>query len=249
MAGQAGETGSTSITEREELREPTRRASFATSHRAELQDLLASALPGCRPATIATLADTARVWTAHVGDRIYRQGELVPLTLILRGYGVAERTMNDGQQILSGVAPAGNLFGYSGIASTLSSVEMIALTECEIAQWPGALVRPLVVADPGFALAAIDSMAGSLHQTMQRIEGYVHQDARRRVIRILARYRDLFFGDPAVLTRTHLPGLVGTSREMTGRVLRQLEREGVLARVGRVGLRLLRPDLLENAPE
>jgi CRP-like cAMP-binding protein len=249
MAGQAGETGSTSITQREELREPIRRASYPMSHRAELHDVLAGALPGCRPATIATLVDTARVWTAHVGDRIYRQGELVPLTLILRGYGVAERTMNDGQQILSGVAPAGNLFGYSGIASTLSSVEMIALTECEIAQWPGALVRPLVVADPGFALAAIDSMAGSLHQTMQRIEGYVHQDARRRVIRILARHRDLFFGDPAVLTRTHLPGLVGTSREMTGRVLRQLEREGVLARVGRVGLRLLRPDLLENAPE
>jgi CRP-like cAMP-binding protein len=249
MAGHAGETSSSSITEREELREPIGRANHAPSHRAELYDLLASALPGCRSATITTLADTAHLWTGQPGDRIYRQDELVPLTLVLRGYGVAERTTNDGQQILSGVVTPRTLFGYSGIASTLSSVEMIALTECDIAQWPGALVRPLVVADPGFALAAIDSMAGSLHQTMQRIEGYVHQDARRRVIRILARYRDLFFGDPAVLTRTHLPGLVGTSREMTGRVLRQLEREGVLVRVGRVGLRLLRPDLLENAPE
>ncbi len=32
---------------------------------------------------------------------------------------------------------------------------------------------------------------------------------------------------------------------MTGRVLRQLEREGTLTRVGRVGLKLLRPDQLE----
>ena len=32
---------------------------------------------------------------------------------------------------------------------------------------------------------------------------------------------------------------------MTGHVLRQLEREGTVARVGRSGLRLLRPDQLD----
>jgi CRP-like cAMP-binding protein len=48
-----------------------------------------------------------------------------------------------------------------------------------------------------------------------------------------------------LLSRAHLPSLVGTSREMTGRVLRELEREGTVARVGRTGLRLLRPDLLD----
>jgi DNA-binding GntR family transcriptional regulator len=67
------------------------------------------------------------------------------------------------------------------------------------------------------------------------------------VLRILARHRALFFADPPVLTRAHLAGLVGTSQEMTRRVLRQLEREGAIAREGRSGLRLLRPDLLEAA--
>jgi len=55
----------------------------------------------------------------------------------------------------------------------------------------------------------------------------------------------LFFGDPPILTRAHLSGLVGTSQEMTRRVLRQLEREGTIAREGRAGLLLLRPDQLE----
>ena len=87
-------------------------------------------------------------------------------------------------------------------------------------------------------------MAWSLHQTVERIEGFLHQDARLRVLRILARYGDLFFGETPVLTRAHLPGLVGTSREMTSHVLRQLEREGTVERVGRVGLRLLRPEQL-----
>jgi len=90
-------------------------------------------------------------------------------------------------------------------------------------------------------------MAWSLHQTVERIEGFLHQDARLRVINILARHRELFFSDPPILTRAHLPGLVGTSREMTGHVLRQLEREGTVARVGRAGLKLLRPDQLKVA--
>jgi hypothetical protein len=33
---------------------------------------------------------------------------------------------------------------------------------------------------------------------------------------------------------------------MTGRVLRQLEREGTIERFGRAGLRLLRPDQLDT---
>ena len=228
---------------------------MASSERGDdVRELLGRALPHCRADTLSALTDTARVRTVLPGGSIYRQGQIVPLTLILSGYGAARRTTVNGQVLVSGVANAGVLFGYSGIASAQSSVDLVALTECEVAQWPGKEFRALVVADPALGLAAIDSMAASLHQTIERIEGFLHQNARRRVLRILGAYRDLFFGDPAVLSRTHLHQLVGTSREMTGRVLRQLEREGTVARVGRVGLRLLRPEQLDadateaNAP-
>jgi CRP-like cAMP-binding protein len=190
------------------------------------------------------LNQTVTVRSVQPGGHIYRQGEPVPLTLILEGYGAARRTTAKGKELVSGVAPAGVLFGWSGLAAVPSSIELVALTMCKIAQWRGLEIRTLAMADPSLAAAAIDSMAWSLHQTIERIEGFIHQDARLRVLRILAQHRDLFFGEPAVLTRGHLPGLVGTSREMTGRVLRQLEREGIVARVGRVGLKLLRPDEL-----
>jgi CRP-like cAMP-binding protein len=211
----------------------------------QLYALLAHSLPASSPETIGTLVETARLRSVHPGDSIYRQGEPVPLTLIVRGYGAARRTTAGGQEILSGVAPAGELFGWSGLASAPSSVQLLALTDCDVAQWPGPEIRALAAVDPALAFAAIDSMAVSLHATVERIEGFLHQDARRRVLRILARHRELFFGEPAVLSRSHLPGLVGTSREMTGRVLRQLEREGMIERFGRRGLRLLRPDRLE----
>ena len=210
-----------------------------------LHELLVRKLAACQPETIEEMTETARIRILGPGDKIYRQGEPVPLTLILHGYGAARRTTDSGQELVSGVAPAGELFGWSGLASVPSSVELVALTYCDVAQWHGPDVRVLVAADPALALIAIDSMAFSLHQTVERIEGFLHQDARRRVLRILVRHRELFFGEPAVLSRAHLPGLVGTSREMTRRVLRQLEREGTLERVGRVGLRLLNPERLE----
>jgi CRP-like cAMP-binding protein len=203
-------------------------------------------LPGCQPETIDRLLQTVRTRSVKPGEQIYRQGDPVPLTIILDGFGAARRTTVNGKELVSGVAPAGVLFGWSGLAAVPSSVELVSLTECDIGQWPGAEVRALAAADPGLALAAIDSMAWSLHQSVERIEGFLHQDARLRVLRVLAQHRDLFFGESAVLTRAHLPGLVGTSREMTGRVLRQLEREGTIARIGRAGLKLLRPDHLEG---
>lgn len=229
------------------LHERLPRGVNSTQRRATLREFLDRSLPGCRNETIERLVQTAR--TRRVGPRehVYRQGEPVPVTLILEGYGAARRTTSNGKELVSGVARTGVLFGWSGLASVPSSVELVALTECEIAQWPGSEIRALVGADPGLALAAIDSMAWSLHQTVERIEGFLHQDARLRVLKILAQHRELFFGESPVLTRTHLPGLVGTSREMTGRVMRQLEREGTVKRVGRAGLHLLRPERLELA--
>jgi CRP/FNR family cyclic AMP-dependent transcriptional regulator len=212
----------------------------------KLHELLVRWLPGCTPETIRVLVETARVRTLNPGDTIYSQGEPVPLTLIMRGYGSARRTTASGQELVNGVAPAGELFGWSGLASVPSSVELIALTDCDVAQWPGPEIRALAAADPALAFAAIDSMAVSLHAAIELIDGFLHQDARRRVLRVLARHRELFFDEPVVLSRTHLPGLVGTSREMTGRVLRQLEREGTIKRFGRAGLRLLRPDRLDT---
>lgn len=218
----------------------------ATEARRLLGESLTQSLQTCRPETISTLVDTARLRRVREGDNIYRQGEPVPLTLILDGYGIARRTTADGQQLFSGVAPSGVVFGYSGIASSISSVEIVALTDARVAQWAGTEIRELIRTDVALGLAAIDSMAASLHAAMESIEGFMHQDARRRVLRILARHRSLFFGDPPILTRAHLSGLVGTTQEMTRRVLRQLENEGTVVREGRTGLRLLRPERLES---
>jgi CRP-like cAMP-binding protein len=212
---------------------------------ADVLGLIERALPGSRPQTSQHLARTVRIRGVHAGDAIFQQGEPIPLTLLLGGYGAFRRTTVDGQQITVGIAYPGELYGFSSIASTNASVDLVALTDCKVGLWGGPEVRHLAAADSGLALEVIDRISAFAAIITEKLDGFLHQDARRRVVRILARHRDLFFAHPAILTRAHLPSLVGTSREMTGRVLRELEREGTVARVGRNGLKLLRPDGLD----
>ena len=211
----------------------------------EVNALIERALPGCGPKTYRGLVETARIRAVRRGELIFRQGEPIPLTLMVRGHAAFRRTTVDGQVLMVDVAQPGDLFGFSSIASTHTPVDLVALTDGDVVLWNGTDVRRLAASDSSLALDVIDRMAGFLASLAERMDGFLHQDARRRVIRVLNRHRDLFFADPAVLSRSHLPGLVGTSREMTGRVLRELEREGTVARVGRTGLALLRPDLLD----
>ena len=196
------------------------------------------------PESIDALVRLARFRKVAPGEPVYRQGEPVLLTLIQCGYAISQRTTEDGRRFLFSIGGAGLLFGYSSASGVDSSVEILALTACEVAQWSGHDVRPLLEHDPVLAMTAIDSHSASLHFAMEEIERFLHQDARGRVVRILDRYRNLFFGESPILDRSHLTGLVGTTREMTSRVLRQLEREGTVARVGRSGLVLLRPERL-----
>lgn len=155
----------------------------------------------------------------------------------------------DGQLVTLGIAPPNYVVGFGAMSGIISGVDLIGLTEGESATWTGADVRTLAAEDPGFALDVIDRLAEYLAILTEKVDGFLHQDSRRRVLRILGRHRDLFFGEPPILSRSHLHGLVGTSREMTARVLRNLEREGTVERVGRTGLRLLQPERLDVIDE
>lgn len=214
-----------------------------------LRELLVQALPNAAPATIETFARTAQLRAVDPGDVVYRQGETIPFTLVIRGYGAFRRTTTDGRQFVLGIASPGWLIGHPGISGRAASTDLTAITPIRVACWSGTQVRGLVLADAGLAVSVIDALARFLGMTTERLDRFVHQEARGRVLRILATYAELFFGEPPVLPRTLLPGLVGTSREMTGRVLRTLEAEGVIARVGRRGLRLLAPAALEQAAD
>jgi CRP-like cAMP-binding protein len=214
---------------------------------ADLSELIERALPSARPETHRLLVRAARVRSVAPDDIIFHQGERIPLTLVANGYSAFRRTTADARQLILGIAVRGSLFGFSSISSGRAPIDLLAVTDGEVVLWSGRDLRALVASDPGFALDVIDGMARFFVDITERVDGFIHQDARQRVLRVLATYGDLFFGRSAVLSRAYLPRLVGTSREMTGRVIRELERDGVIARVGRTGLQLLAPARLRDA--
>lgn len=142
------------------VREATGVGPGLTTELTSLRVFLVAALPEAQPETIAQLVRSARIRVVPPGQQIYTQGDAVPLTIILEGFGAARRTTIEGKELVSGIARSGVLFGWSGLASVSSSVELLALTICKVAQWRGADVRALAMSDAGLAAAAIDSRPG-----------------------------------------------------------------------------------------
>jgi len=198
--------------------------------------------------TLRALALAARIRTHLANDIVHRQGDEVPLRLVLDGVGAARRMTVDGRELVVAILRRGDLIGLLGLASIPAASDFVALTAFNSAEWSSNRIRSLAAADPGLATDLIDSSAAALAMIAQRLDGLIYQNSRTRVARVLADYRDLFFGSPPVLLRSHLPSLVGTSREMTGRVLRQLERERVVSRSGH-GLVLLSARKLQRLAE
>lgn len=212
-------------------------------------EVLAAAFPRSRPDTRAALARGADVQVFEAGQTIIQQGNESSIAFILDGHAAARRTTVDGRQLIVAVVGRGRLASFLPLAGRPTAADIVALTPTPAALWRAEEVRSLATADPGLAVDALDHILATFEAAVGRLDSLLYQDAPRRVARMLSVYANLFFAEQPVLTRAHLPALVGTSREMTGRVLRVLESRGLVARVGRDRLRLLDPAGLEAAAE
>jgi CRP/FNR family transcriptional regulator, cyclic AMP receptor protein len=210
--------------------------------------LLKARFPHADSETLRILSLAAQIRAHIANDVVHRQGDDVPLRLVLDGFGAARRMSVDGRELVVAVLRRGDLIGFLGLASLPAASDFVALTDFKSAEWSSDRIRSLATADPGLAVDLVESSAAALAMITQRLDGLIYQNSRTRVARVLADYRDLFFESPPVLLRSHLPSLVGTSREMTGRVLRQLERERIVSRTGH-GLVLLSAKKLQRLAE
>jgi CRP/FNR family transcriptional regulator len=212
-----------------------------------LSTVIEEAFPRASAETRRMLTMSAKVGTYAGGRLILRQGDESSLALILQGHVATRRTTVDGRELIVALVGPGGLASVLPLAGRPLAADVVALAETEAAVWRGQKVRSLIEADPGFGADILDAVLLRFEQLVGRLDSMVHQDALRRVARVLCLHADWFFAEPVLLTRAHLPSLVGTSREMTGRVLRVLESRRIVARVGRDGLRLLDPAALAAA--
>ena len=209
-------------------------------------DLLEQPFPNAGPQTRDELTASVVLHRYAAGETVSHQGDRDRLLLVTDGHVGLRRITLDGRCVMGRIAASGDLATILPLGDRETMAEAIALTDATVASWPAELVRTMARSDEGLATDLFDRVLDTLETAIQSLDVLVHQGATVRVARVLLVHGALLFGPDAPLPRRHLPAMVGTSREMTGRVLRTLEREGIVARVGR-GLRLLDAKALEEA--
>jgi CRP-like cAMP-binding protein len=205
----------------------------------EVASIVERAFPRCRADTRSLLAALADIRSFDAGRTVVAHGDHTRTALVLGGHIAFRRTTLDGREVMPRIVSTGELAPLMPIGLRPSVVEVVAVSRCRVALLPAKGLWGLAERDTGLALDLLEHVLLTFKAVVERLDGLMYQKATRRVARVLDEHASIMFGEEAVLTRAHLPALVGTSPEMTRRVLRILESDGVVARIGGGRLELL----------
>lgn len=186
-------------------------------------------------ATVDALARAMRIATYARGQTLVAQGSELGLVVGLDGYLAVRRADADGRRFTLMVMRPGQIIGLRAAADgpSYSLFDLVGLTPGRCALVRGDDVRALARRDAGLALRLFDLTAQTLARTLRCLDRVHFDDARTRFVAMLLEYEPLLTAVHPVVSRDDLAGLMGTSREMLGFVIRDLESRDIVARHGR----------------
>lgn len=176
---------------------------------------------------------------------IVNQGDLADtLFFIVKGSATVSITEDDKNMIIS-YLNTGDFFGELSLfdpepanhAHRIASI--CAKTDCEIAEISYKQFHQLAGQHPEILYIIANQMASRLQQTTKKVTGLAFIDTAGRVARTLL---DLCKQPDAMthpdgmqirVTRQEIGNIVGCSREMVGRVLKEMEEQGLISVSGR----------------
>ncbi len=163
------------------------------------------------------------------------------LYYIIKG-SVSVQTENDeGAEIILAYLNQGDFFGEAGlIKEDLDrSAMVVARTACEIAEISYVQYRKLVAEDPEILFMLSGQIFDRLIKTSQKVRDLIFLDVSGRIARTLlelSKQPDAMThpdGMQIKITRQDIAKIVGCSREMAGRVLKELEEDGLISAHGK----------------
>ncbi|MDT8383935.1 MAG: cAMP-activated global transcriptional regulator CRP [Gammaproteobacteria bacterium] len=146
-----------------------------------------------------------------------------------------------GREIVLAYLNPGDFFGEMGLfgGETNRSAFVRAKTRCELAEISYSRFRQLTEKDPSILFELASQMALRLRRTSQKVGNLAFMDVTGRIARTLM---DLSKEPDAMthpdgmqirITRQEVGRIVGCSREMVGRVLKNLEEQGLITAQGK----------------
>ena len=199
-----------------------------------------------------------RVFSAKAA--IIRQGDPAgELYFIIRGSVTVLLEDDKGHEIVLAYLNPGEFFGEIGLFNEDANRTALvrARSECEIAQIGYKKLKALTEIYPDLIIAMTSQLARRLRNTNRKLGDLAFMDVYGRVARTLL---DLCEQPDAMthpsgmqvrVTRQELSRLVGCSREMVGKVLKDMEDQNHIAATGKnivvLGVRPKRPQVASSA--
>jgi CRP/FNR family transcriptional regulator, cyclic AMP receptor protein len=171
---------------------------------------------------------------------IYAGDESDALYYILKGSVTVMIEDDDGREMIMAYLNEGDFFGEMGLFESASrSAWVKAKTECEVAEVSYAKFRQLAKEDADILFAVSAQIAGRLRATTRKVGDLAFLDVTGRVagtLLELCKQPDAMThpdGMQIKVTRQEIGRIVGCSREMVGRVLKNLEDQGLVSVKGK----------------
>ena len=203
---------------------------------------VARLLPGADAGMLRRLEGAAHQQTFRRRDLLHATGVELPPFVMLDGHVMARRVAETGQVRAALIAGPGYLGGLRSISDPDAEAlyELVALTDGAWATWDPRIVRELALQDSGLAVGLLDHSSDFAIVLNMRLDERSFENARQRLAAILIRYGKAIFDTPhPVAQRADLAAMLGTSRVMMYRALRELEAQGLVQRQRGGGINIL----------
>jgi len=184
-----------------------------------------------------------------VQKRVYKRNNIILMeedvgdTLFILNEGSVKitRLSDDGREVILSILGDGDFFGEMSIFDGESrSANVIALEDSKVFILKRGDFLDLLEKHPKIAIALLQEMAVRLRRSDQQIEGLSLSDAESRIAMSIIRLaEDLGVIKMGQVIINNLPfqqdiaNMAGTSRETVSRMLKALERKGLIQRKGR----------------
>jgi len=171
----------------------------------------------------------------HEGDKPHS------LYYIIKGSATVQTENDDGTEIILAYLNDGDFFGEAGLfkEDLERSAMVVSKTSCEIAEISYVQFRKLVKDDPEILFLLSGQIFDRLIKTSQKVRDLIFLDVSGRIARTLlelSKQPDAMThpdGMQIKITRQDIAKIVGCSREMAGRVLKELEESGLIEAHGK----------------
>ena len=191
--------------------------------------------------TVARLLENCHTKRYSNGSRIIHAGDPSTTLYYITGGSVSVMIEDEtGHEMVLAYLNQGDFFGEMGLfEEDERSALVIARGECEVAEISYVKFRELAHQDPEILMLLSAQMTRRLRATSRKVINLAFLDVAGRVARTLL---DLAHQPDAMthpdgmqirITRQEIAKIVGCSREMAGRVLKELEEQGLITAHGK----------------